>query len=197
MDNLNHEQVEKLCQIYGKTKYFMIKAEEIGFEHKTYLQPRLELYQAFDHVINEYFLEQIKNNAVSMDGAMKHMYTAFFDVADWTINEIRRLIFMDLKRYSPDIIKTAIPDYYSEIRPAFDELTERITKIREGKTFEKLESVDEYALLIDKAYEYIKKIRYSQGTLVELKKKNRIKAMLMPAIGIIAIIVTIIIAFFK
>jgi hypothetical protein len=92
MDTLNNEQVEKLCQIYGKTKYYMIKAEEIGHEHKTYLQPRLELYQTFDHVINEYFLEQLKNNAGSMDGAMKHMYTAFFDVADWTIKEIRRLV---------------------------------------------------------------------------------------------------------
>jgi hypothetical protein len=117
MDTLNHEQIEKLCQIYGKIKHYMLKAEEFDPEHKIYLQPRLELCQAFDHVISEYFLEQLNNNAGSIDRAMKHMYTAFFDVADWTVNEIRRLVFMDLERYNPDVIKTAIPDYYSNIRP--------------------------------------------------------------------------------
>jgi hypothetical protein len=105
MDTLNHEQIEKLCQIYGRIKHYMIKAEEFGLEYKSYVQPRLELYQAFDHVISEYFLEQLNNNAGSLDGAMKHMYTAFFDVADWTIKEIRRLVIMDLRRYSPDVIK--------------------------------------------------------------------------------------------
>jgi len=197
MDSLDLEQIEKLCQIYGKIKYLMIKAEGFGLELKTYLQPRLELYQAFDHVISEYFYKQLSNEAGSLDGAMKHMYTAFFDVADWTIIEIRRLVVMDLKHYSPDVIQTAIPDYYSEIRPDLDELTEKITEIRRKKTFEKLESVDEYTQLLDKAYEYIKKIQKAQGSLIELKKKNRIKAILMPAISIIAIIVAIIIAFIK
>lgn len=197
MNTSDHEQMEKLCRMYGRIKYFMIEAEEFGLEHKTYLQPRLELYQAFDHMMSEYFLEQIENKAGNLDGAMKHMYTAFFDIADWTINEIRRLVFMDLKRYNPDIIKTAIPEYYSEIRPAFDEFAGKITEIREGKTFEKLESVDKYALLLDKAYEYIKEIRRSQGTLIELKKKYRIKTMLGPAIGILAIIVAIVIACFR
>jgi len=174
----------------------MIKAEEFGLEHKTYLQPRLELYQAFDHVISEYFSEQLEEKAGSLDGATKHMYTAFFDVADWTINEIRRLVFMDLDSYSPDVIKTAIPDYYSEIRPELDDLTEKITEIRGRKTFEKFESVDEYARLLDKAYDYIKKIRKAQGSLIELKKRNRIKAMLGPVIGIISIIAAFIIALF-
>jgi len=196
MDSLDLKQIEKLCQIYGKTKHFMIKAEEFGLEHKTYLQPRLELFQSFDHVISEYFLKQLNNEAVSLDGAMKHMNTAFFDVADWTINEIRRLVFMDLESYSPDVIKTAIPDYYSDIRPDLDELTEKIAEIRGRKTFEKIESVDEYAQLLDKAYEYIKKIRKAQGSLIELKKKNRIKAMLGPVIGIISIIAAFIIALF-
>jgi len=131
MNIFNHEKIEKLCQIYEKIKRFMIKAEEFGLEHKTYLQPRLELFQAFDHVVSEYFLEQLNNNVGSLDGAMKHMYTAFFDVADWTMNEIRRLVFIDLESYNPDIIKTAIPDYYSKIRPDLDELTEKITEIRE------------------------------------------------------------------
>jgi hypothetical protein len=196
MNTLNHELMEKLCRMYGKIKYFMIKAEEFGLNHKTYLQPRLELFQAFDHMVSEYFLEQLENKAGSLDGTMKHMYTAFFDIADWTINEIRRLVFMDLERYSPDVIKTAIPEYYSEIRPAFDEFADKIIKIREGKTFEKPESVDEYVPLLDKAYDYISKIRRSQNTLIDLKKKDRIKTMLGPAIGILAIIVSIIIAFF-
>jgi len=197
MNNLNHEQVGKLCQVYGKIKHYMIMAEEYGLEHKTYLQPRLELFQAFDHVVSEYFLEQLNNNDGSLNRAIKHMFTAFFDVADWTINEIRRLVIIELKRYNPDIIKTAIPDYYSNIRPNLDQLTEKLTKIREEKTFEKLESIDEYASLLDNAYEYIKKIRYSQGTLIELKKKTRIKVMLGPVIGIISIIVAILITFLK
>ena len=196
MNTLDHEQIEKLCQIYGKIKYFMIKAEEYGLEQKTYLQPRLELFQAFDHVTSEYFLEQLDDKAGSLNGAIKHMYTAFFDIADWTIKEIRRLVLMDLKRYSPDVIKTTIPEYYSEIRPALDELADKITEIRKLKTFEKFESVDEYAELLDKAYEYIKKIRRSQGSLIELRKKNRLKTMIGPIIGILGIIISIIIAVF-
>jgi hypothetical protein len=197
MNTLDHEQMEKLCRMYGKIKYFMIKAEEFGLKHKTYLQPRLELFQAFDHMVGECFLEQLDNKAGSLNGTMKHMYTAFFDIADWTINEIRRLVFMDLEHYSPDVIKTAIPEYYSEIRPAFDEFANKIIKIREGKTFEKFEYVDEYVLLLDKAYEYINKIRCSQSTLIDLKKKYRIKTMLGPVIGLLAIIVSIIIAFLR
>ena len=127
---------------------------------------------------------------------MKHMYTAFFDIADWTSMQIRSHVFTELKRFSPDVIKTAIPEYYSKIRPALDELAEKITEIRVVKTFEKLEQVDEYDLLLFKAYEYIKEIRRSQGTLIELKKKNRIKTMLGPIIGILAIIVSILIAVF-
>jgi hypothetical protein len=197
MNTLDHEQIEKLCQIYGRIKHYMLKAEEFGLEHKTYLQPRLELFQALDHMMSEYFLEQFDNKTGSLSGAMKHMYTAFFDIADWTSMQIRSHVLMELKRFSPDVIKTAIPEYYSEIRPTLDELAEKITKIREGKTFEKPESVDEYALLLDKEYEYIKEIRRSQDTLIELKKKYRIKAMLGPAIGILAIIVAIVIAFFR
>ena len=171
-------------------------AEEFGFELKTYLQPRLELYQAFDHVISEYFYEQLGNKEAKLDGAMKHMYTAFFDIADWTSIQIRTHVFMELKHFSPDVIKTAIPEYYSRIRPALDELNGKITGIREGKIFEKFEQVKEYAELLDKAYEYIKEIRRSQGSLIELRKKYRIKTMLVPAISILGIIVTIIIAFF-
>jgi len=56
--------------------------------------------------------------------------------------------------------------------------------------------VDEYAGLLDKAYEYIKEIRRSQDTLIEVRKKYRIKIMLGPIIGVLAIIVSIIIAVF-
>jgi hypothetical protein len=201
MNTLEHEQIEKLCQIYGSIKHYMLMAEEYGLEHKTYLQPRLELYQAFDHVISEYFLEQLDDKAGNLKETMKHMYTAFFDIADWTSIQIRSHVFMELKHFSPDVIKTAIPEYYSDIRPAFDELADKITEIREGKTFEKPESVDQYAPLLDKAYEYLKEIRRSQDTLIELRKNYRIKtvlwALLGPIIGILAIIVAIIIAFFK
>jgi hypothetical protein len=196
MNTLDHEQIEKLCRMYGNIKHYMLMAEEFGFELKTYLQPRLELYQAFDHMMSEYFLEQLDNKTGSLNGAMKHMYTAFFDIADWTSMQIRNHVFMELKYFSSDVIKTAIPEYYSRIRPALDELNGKITGIREGKIFEKFEQVKEYAELLDKAYEYIKKIRRSQGTLIELRKKNRIKIMLGPIIGILAIIVSIIIAVF-
>ena len=195
MNSSNHEQIEKLCRAYGRIKYYMLKIEEFTLD-KTYIQPRLELYQAFDHVISEYFLEQLDNKEGSLDGAMKHMYTAFFDIADWTSIQIRSHVFMELKRFSPDVIKTAIPEYYSKIRPALDELAEKITEIRAVKTFEKLEQVDEYDLLLNKAYEYIKEIRRSQGTLIELRKKYRIKTMLGPIIGILAIIISIVIAVF-
>ena len=195
MNASNHEQIEKLCQIYGRIKHYMLKIEEFTLD-KTYIQPRLELYQAFDHVISEYFLEYLDNKAGSLDGAMKHMYTAFFDIADWTSIQIRRHVFMELKGFNPDVIKTAIPEYYSRIRPALDELVEKITEIRGVKTFEKLEHVDDYTLLLDKAYECIKEIRYSQGTLIELRKKYKFKNMLGPAIGILGIIVAIIIAIF-
>ena len=195
MNTLDHERIENLCRIYGEIKHYMLMAEEFGFEQKTYLHPRLELYQAFDHVISEYFLEQLDNKEAKLDGAMKHMYTAFFDVADWTSMQIRNHVFMELKHFSSDAIKTAIPEYYSRTRPALDELNGKITGIREGKTFEKIEQVDEYAQLLDKAYEYIKEIRRSQGSLIELRKKSRIKTMLGPIIGILGIIVAIIAIF--
>ena len=114
MNTLDHEQIEKLCWMYGRIKHYMLKAEEFGLEHKTYLQPRLELFQALDHMMSEYFLEQLDDKTGSLNGAMKHMYTAFFDIADWTIKEIRRLVIMDLKRYSPDVIKTAFLNITAE-----------------------------------------------------------------------------------
>jgi hypothetical protein len=193
MNTSDQEQVEKFCQIYGKIKHYILKAEEFTND-KTYIQPRLELSNVLDHVVSEYFFEQLNNKAGSMDGAMEHLYTAFFDVADWTIMQIRSCVIRELEHYSPDVIQIAIKNYYSEIRPALDDLTGKITEIRAAKTSAKQEQVDEYIKLLDEAYGYISKVRRSQGTLIELRNKNRFKTMLGPAIGILGIIISIIIA---
>ena len=43
-------EMEQLFEIYARVKYLMLKAEQLDYEKTSmYLQPRLELCQAFDH----------------------------------------------------------------------------------------------------------------------------------------------------
>lgn len=129
MPNCYINQITHLYETYAKTKYLMIKAEELDSEKsQTYLQPRLELYQAFDHLILAYQDANEHNIEINLAPSIKHVKTAFFDIADWIIMLIRQIVNNELREYDSEVIKTALPDYYSVIRPGIDYLSKAISE---------------------------------------------------------------------
>jgi len=195
---MDEDVLENLCKVYGYTKHLMIIAEEVDPEEsKTYLQPRLELFQAFDHLMSDYYLPKLyENQEGSLDAVNKHICTAFFDVADWTNLKIRNCIREELKKYSADDIKSAIPNYYSDIRPNIDLLTDEIIKIRENKMYEDLQDTNKYIECIEKLREYLKTVTRARGSLIELRRKNLLVKWVGPAIGLLGILAAIIVAIF-
>lgn len=196
MHSFDEKQMTELCEFYAKTKYLMLKAEELDpVESEAYLQPRLELYQAFDHLMTNYY-DAIKNGVeVDLASAMKHVYTAFFDIADWLNMLIRKTIINELGRFDPDDIKTAIPDYYSRIRPELDQLSTDITKLRADKVLERAEEIEKYLQLLEQSFDHLFTVRKAFGVLIELKRKRFFKNPLIAYIlAVLAIVVTIVVA---
>jgi len=198
LDNSIHSKLKKLIELYARTKHLMIKAEEFDLAvSNTYLQPRLELFQAFDHLISDYLVKNINGEEGDLESAIKHVVTAFFDIADWTMIIIWERVREELRKYSPETITTAIPSYYSEIRPELEQLKEKITCIRANKVQETLEDTDRYVELIERAYDHAKTILRAKGTMLELQSKRRFMTWIGPVIGFLGIVVAIITIFIK
>ena len=152
LPNFDSNQITQLYEIYAKTKYLMIKAEELDPErNQTYLQPRLELYQAFDHLMQAYQNAEVLNTEINLASSIKHVTTAFFDIADWLTMLIRLMVDTELREYDSETIKTVLPDYYSVIRPEIDHLSNAISELRKNKTYENTDDVEKYVQLLEQA----------------------------------------------
>ena len=134
---------KKIVEIHNHTKFHLLYCEESEVTHVTFLQPRNELCNALEHIVrakaHEFGLgkadaelgEDYEYN--TLDKALGHEFRAFFDVCDWLSIILREGIRSELGNYSPEVIETVIPNYYTEIRPMLDVLPDQIAAIRARK----------------------------------------------------------------
>jgi len=184
-----------IYEIYARTKYLMLKAEEFpGYE--AYLQPRLELYNAFDNFMVAYQDANESGTDIDLSSTVKRIYTAFFDIADWLNIRIKKIIVEELGKHDPEDISRAIPEYYNEIRPALDRITDEVSTIRANKAREKADEVEKYVQLMEQSLGYLATIRSAKSSLSELKRKRRLKSPWIAYIlAFIAIVVAVVFFF--
>ena len=176
-------KLRELSELYLVVKETILYFEEINQEQKTDIQVINELRNAFDHLMrvtstwvdvkqpsddpDQYILK-------NLDKSYGHVYRAGYDTVDFLCLTIKKEIANDLKRFHSDSIQTALPDYYSEIKPSLVELENEITKYRSKKDV----TEDDHGRLIGyikvarELGDYRKKVAIAIPSLTELKKQR-------------------------
>jgi len=164
----------KLCELYAKMKHLMLVAEEIHPTRiKMYTQPRLELANAFDHMMTDYYKAHKDGKEMDLEGTRKHVYTAFFDTAVWIGMLAKDFIYEELSDYDIEDIKSAIPSYYDKIHPNLYKLSSETARLRTRIVSEKDKEVEDFIKLTEKCLAYINPVIEAKGSLIDLKIKRQ------------------------
>lgn len=198
---------ENIVSLYNTIKSLYALCEETDPELNTNLQPLNEFRAALDHLMRIIGIEKTDdyNEKNAVDEAKKlrsHLRRALFDICDMISINYRTKIIDVLEDYEVEEINSAIPTYYSKIRPRIEEISEGIAILRTEKRFknsaEEETAVDEYPKIIEELKDYYKTINKSIPSLLEIKEKNKRKKrdafIFQKIIPIVAVVVAIVIA---
>lgn len=203
---------EKIFLYYNNIKRLYIECEETDPELQTNLQPLNEFRAALDHLMRIVAIEKLeqfreKDPASQAEKLLSHLRRAFYDICDMLSMNYRNLIIDCLEPYSTDTIKTAIPNYYSEIRPKIEKISLRIVDLRASKAFDEDDeekNLEDYMDIVSKLKDYYTLISERAASLKELdseektrdqrtRKETRLTQIIIPiGIGIIGVVIGVI-----
>lgn len=172
---------DEIISLYNTIKSLYALCEETDPELKTNLQPLNEFRAALDHMMRIAGIEKTSeyNDKSAFEEATKlrsHLRRALFDICDMLAINYRSKIINTLQEYSVEEIRSAIPQYYSEIRPRVEDISETIADLRTGKRFSSVEeeetAVNDYPEIIKELQEFNRIINKSVPSLIEIKEKN-------------------------
>lgn len=181
------EQIRRITELYLVVKETIIFFEETSPEQKSDIQPINELRNAFDHFMrvtatwtgikkhneNDKFTptEYIQ---LHLEKCFGHVYRAGYDTADYLALTIKDQITDNLEEYTPEDIKSAIPQYYSIIKPAILEVNNSITDFRTKKDVANLDPshLISYIAEIKTLVTHYKTIIKATPSLSEIKEKR-------------------------
>ncbi|ODS36389.1 hypothetical protein BEH94_12075 [Candidatus Altiarchaeales archaeon WOR_SM1_SCG] len=173
-------KVKEICELYDKTKNWMLYAEEIDHEFKAFIQPVNELRHAFDHLMRLAAVKleirpepgegYVKNQ---LEKVLGHVFRGAFDTLDKLSITLREKITNELSPFSVYAIQAALPDYYSKIKPDIEEITEKIAEKRANKDVSLIcyAEIEEYSNLIERLKKYHKSIIKIKPSLIECEEK--------------------------
>jgi len=191
------DKLEKIRDLYAKTKGWMLYAEEIDPEFKSFVQPVNELRHAFDHLMRLFAVkleirEEPEEGYVKthLEKTLAHVFRGAFDTLDKLSITIRKKIINEVSPFSSDTINMAIPEYYSKIKPDIEEINKRIAEIRANKDVASIayDEIEEYSNLIERLKEYYTLILEKKSKLIEyekesMRKENKVFVLIAGAIG--------------
>lgn len=203
---------EKIFLYYNNIKKLYIECEETDPELQTNLQPLNEFRAALDHLMRIVAIEKLeqfkgKDPSSQAEKLLSHLRRAFYDICDMLSMNYRNKIIDSLELYSAETIKTAIPNYYSEIRPEIEKISLRIADLRANKAFDEdseENNLKDYMAIVSKLRDYYVLISERAASLKELdseekareqqaKKETRLTQIIIPAIiCIIGVVVGVI-----
>ena len=205
---MNNIDWNKIFSYYNSIKKLYIECEETDPDLKTNLQPLNEFRAALDYLMRIVAIEKIdeyksEDADLQADKLLSHLRRAFYDICDMLSVNYRNKIVDALENYSSENITAALPNYYSEIRPDIEELSNRIAKLRLDNGFNKADEENHiqcYMEIINKLKEYYQQIIKVTPSLEELKKrekktkrKNIITQYIIPIVSVVVAVVSIII----
>lgn len=179
-EELKEIQWDKIISLYNTTKYIFALCEETDEQLSTNLQPLNEFRAALDHLIRIVAIEKLdeykeKKADLEAEKLHSHLRRAFFDVCDLLSINYRNKIIKILKRYSPECIEKAIPDYYSVVRPHLETITETMASLRTDKRIASShgeDAIEAYTKIIEELKCYYKKVLSVVPVLNEIRSKS-------------------------
>ncbi len=173
----------KVVEYYIRIKEYYILCEETDPELKTNLQPLNEFRAALDHTMRIIAITNTTiGNNVNIDAdaeytkLISHLKRAYYDICDMLSINYRNKIVDTLEIYDPEIIRAAIPNYYSDIRPMIEKYSEKIATLREQKGIDK-DGADKrmqtYQEIVEGLRAQYDKIKDALPVLEELKSKQK------------------------
>lgn len=173
-------QWDRIIGLYNTIKYIYALCEETDDQLSTNLQPLNEFRAALDHLMRIVAIEKLntykgKDPLLEAEKLHSHLRRAFFDVCDLLSINYRNKIIKKLKRYSPECIEKALPDYYSVMRPRLEEMTEIIASLRTDKRIASSygqDAIDAYTKIIEELKQYHKTVLSAVPSLNEIRAKT-------------------------
>jgi len=193
----------RIFVVHNAAKALYLFAEEQGPGFKRLLQPDNEWKNSAEHIIRakgrELNLTPAKegqDNAKyiydNLDAALGHEYRAFYDTCDWVSICFREMILNDLKVFDHETINAALPNYYSEIRPRIEKISQEISMIRCAKDIgdgeDILLQINKYKSLVEEIVSLYSDIRTKIPSLIDYKASRKKTALGKKVYGIITLI---------
>lgn len=175
---------DQIVQVHNEAKTLFILAEELERKKfRSFLAPVLEQRHALEHIVRAKANEcgdapdeeyQRKN----LNKALGHEYRAFFDCADWLALILREDILDTLSAHEAGHIQTAIPEYYSDLRPRLEVISRKVAQARADKDVSDkaiLEGVSKYKEVLSELTGIRDQIMAAVPSLVDLHLDARRK----------------------
>ena len=202
-----------IISLFNTIKSMYALCEETDSELNTNLQPLNEFRAALDHLMRIVAIEKTEEYAEkdAYEEAKKlksHLRRAFFDICDMASINYRNKIIDVLEKYDVDEIQHAIPNYYSEIRPRIELISEEIAILRTEKRFSQKKDddnvIEEYPKIIEELQQYYKIVNSALSSLIEIRKKSekakkthKFSNIIIPIIGLLVGFAGVVVAILK
>lgn len=186
------DEVELLRLWYEKAKEAAIKAESMDSLNKAYIQPLHEFRYCLDHFMRSIDFEQSAESKEiirkSIFSAVGHLQRSYSDSIEWILVNVKEEYMVTLAKYTNDQIQIAFPEYYTEIRPALEKITqavneykinksvERATEILSDRELKTLQIVTDQFLTEDvaeKLQNFRNTLHSREESLIEAKRRDR------------------------
>lgn len=211
------DEVELLKVWHGRAKEIAIKAESMDSLNKSYVQPLHELRYCLDHFMRSLDYEENEENKEnikkSIRSAIGHLQRTYSDSIEWMLVNVKEEYLFILDGYTNEQVQLAFPEYYTEIRPALEKITQIVDEYKINKSVEKateptmaLEVAQNAANqfltedVAEKLQNYLDLLHSREVSLIEAKARDRKAAIrdkiILPIItaAVGAIIATVITA---
>lgn len=190
LDNYTKE-VNLLVTWYERAKEVAIVAESMDSRNNAYIQPLHEQRYCLDHFVRaiayENKSENDENIKKSIISAVGHLQRTYSDCVEWILVNVKEEYITTLNQYSNEQINAVFPEYYTEIRPAFDKITDVINNYKINKSVEKATQLSDNELemlnnvteqfvsseIVKKLDEYLKVLHQRESSLIEHRARER------------------------
>lgn len=141
------DEVNLLLKWYERTKRVVIEAESFDTLNKAYIQPLHEQRYCLEHFVRAITYEQESENneetiKKSITSAIGHLQRAYSDSIEWMLMSVKEEYITILKPFSNEQINTVLPEYYTEIRPTFEKITDTVNRYKETKSIERATDIE-------------------------------------------------------
>lgn len=139
-------EVEMLRAWHKRAKEVVIRAESMDAINRAYIQPLHELRYCLDHFMRTFDYEQSGESEEvikkSISSAIGHLQRTYSDSIEWMLVNVKEEYVVTLNEYTNEQIQITFPEYYTEIRPAFEKITKVVNEYKINKSVEKTTEVE-------------------------------------------------------